>query len=130
IDLGAGFPGSRHAEQANPAGDRRFTVALTLFDVGPAKPPAAVGAFPAEQTADDEGLARFQPEGLALELAFGKLQHLLEEPEGMVCSLEIEPDPIGALQIVEVSATGIAYVRSGNDLARNDRAGIVGRAVS
>jgi hypothetical protein len=48
----------------------------------------------------------------------------------MVCSLEIEPDPIGALQIVEVSATGIAYVRSGNDLARNDRAGIVGRAVS
>ncbi len=130
INLGAGFTGSGHPEQTNPTRDRRFAVAFALFDVSAAKPAAAVGAFPAEQAADDEGLARLQPERLAFELAFGKLQHLLEEPEGVVCSLEIEPDPVGALEVVEVSATGIAHVRPGNDLAGNNRASIVGRPVS
>lgn len=101
-----------------------------MLDVGAAESAATVGAFPAEQAADDEGLARLQPERLALELPFGKLQHLLKEPEGVVCSLEIEPDPVGALQVVEVSATGIAHMRPGNDLAGNDCASVIGRPVS
>ncbi len=130
IDLGASFTGRGHAEQADAARDRGFAVALALFDVGAAEPAAAIGAFPAEQAADDEGLARLQPERLALELAFGKLQHLLEEAEGMGCGFEIEPDPVGALQVVQVSAASIAHVRAGNDFARNNGAGVISRPVS
>ena len=130
INLGASFPGSRHAKQTDATRDRRFAIAFALFDVGAAEATAAISTFPAEQAADDEGLAWLQPERLALELAFGKLQHLLEKTEGMVCSFEIEADAVGAIQVVEVSATGIAHMRSGDDLAGNNRAGVIGRPVS
>ena len=74
-------------------------------------------ALPAEQRADNESLARLQFERLPLELAFGKLQHLLEEGEGVPRRIVVEPDAILALQIRDVPFAGIAYMRSGYNLA-------------
>jgi hypothetical protein len=48
----------------------------------------------------------------------------------MVCNFEIEANTIDAIQVVEMSATNIAHIRSDDDLADNNRTGVIDRPVS
>ena len=62
-------------------------------------------------------LAGLELEGLAFELALGKLQHLLEKGEGVIGRILVEPDAVLALQIRDVPFTGITHMRPGDNFA-------------
>ncbi len=110
--------------EADGGRDRRLDLALAGLDPRRPEPQPAVRPLPAEQRPDDECLARLQPKRFALELAFGKLQHLLEEGKSVACRIMVEPDAVLALQIRDVPFAGIAHMRPGDDLALDHRLGI------
>jgi len=92
----------------------------------------AVLDLPAEERTQDKGLGRLQQERAAVELTFAQLQDGFEVAEDVVGGGEV-PDQAarGAVgDVVEVSTAGIADVRTGDDVARQDSVRIGGRAVS
>ena len=103
---------------------QRFTVALALFDVGPAKPSfGGVRALPAEQRADLERLRRMQLERAPFELAAGQFQHAGEKAQRARHRRQIPNQAAlrSALKVVKMALGRVADVRPGNDRAAGDR---------
>jgi len=125
VDLGGGLVVGEQTIEADPGRERRLAVALAHLDVRGPEAPAAVGAVPAEERADDEHLGRGEDERAIGERALGQPQEA-EEVEGVLGGALVEPQAaLGAvLEVAQVAGAGEADERSGHDPPGDDVGGI------